>query len=160
MSRISIVHLTEKFYNDHAKHDEILKKPGRPHLVLILKIGNNQFAIPFRTSAHRPKTGHIPHCFFFMESGRKVLSSTGRIPALDFAKAVVITADYIGKETRIDNGEFKELQDHFHEIEEKFTIYLKHYINSIKTQTNLNSPEIKYSALQYFIDILLTMNIQ
>ena len=103
MSRISIVHLTEKFYNDHAKHDEILKKPGRPHLVLILRIG---------------------------------------------------------KETRIDNGEFKELQDHFHEIEEKFTIYLKHYINSIKTQTNLNSPEIKYSALQYFIDILLTMNIQ
>ena len=140
MSRISIVHLTEKFYNDHAKHDEILKKPGRPHLVLILKIGNNQFAIPFRTSAHRPKTG--------------------RIPALDFAKAVVITADYIGSETKIDNGEFKELQDHFHEIEEKFTIYLKHYTNSIKTQTNLNSPEIKYSALQYFIDILLTMNIQ
>lgn len=160
MSRISIVHLTEKFYNDHANHAEILKKTGRPHLVLILRIGNNQFAIPFRTSAHRPKTGRISHCFFFMESGRKTLSTTGRIPALDFAKAVVITADYIGNKTRIDNGEFKELQDHFHEIEEKFSTYLKHYINSIKTQTNLNSPEIKYSALQYFIDVLLTMDAQ
>ena len=158
MSRISIVHLSENFYNDHANHAEILKKPRQPHLVLILQIGDNQFAIPFRTSAHRPKTGHIPHCFFFMESGRKTLSTTGRIPALDFAKAVVIKKEYIGNATRIDDGEFKELQDHFREIEEKFLTYLKHYINSIKTQTNLDSPEIKYSALQYFVDILLTID--
>jgi hypothetical protein len=37
MSRITIVHLNEKFFEEHAQHVEILKKPERPHLVLILK---------------------------------------------------------------------------------------------------------------------------
>ena len=60
MSRISIVHLNEKFFNEHAEHAEILKKPGRPHLVLILQVESITFAIPFRTSAHRPKTGRVP----------------------------------------------------------------------------------------------------
>ena len=160
MSRISIVHLNEKFFNEHAEHAEILKKPGRPHLVLILQVESITFAIPFRTSAHRPKTGRVPHCFFFIESGRKSLSTTGRIPALEFSKAVIVSADDIGNATRIDNKEFKELRDHFHEIEAKFLAYLKHYVNSIKTQTNLDSPEIKYSALQYFTDKLLSFDLE
>ena len=45
------------------------------------------------------------------------------------------------------------------EIEAKFLVYLKYYVNSIKAQTNLDSPEIKYSALQYFTDILLTLDL-
>ena len=158
MSRITIVHLNEKFFEEHAEHAEILKKPGRPHLVLVLQVGQNKFAIPFRTSAHRPKTGRVPHCFFFIESGRKALSTVGRIPALDFAKAVIVTEKDIGEVTRIDANEFRELQDHFREIEAKFLIYLKYYINSIKTQTNLDSPEVKYSALQYFKELLLSID--
>ena len=156
MSRISIVHLNENFFEEHAEHAEILKKPGRPHLVLLLQVGQ----VPFRTSAHRPKTGRVPHCFFFIESGRKALSTVGRIPALDFSKAVVVTENDIGEATRIDENEFRELQDHFREIEAKFQVYLKHYIRSIKTQTNLDSPEVKYSALQYFTDILLTFDLE
>ena len=35
MSRITIVHLNEKFFEEHAQHAEILKKSGRPHLVLM-----------------------------------------------------------------------------------------------------------------------------
>lgn len=159
MSRITIVHLNEKFFEEHEDDIEILKKPGRPHLVLVLQVGQNKFAIPFRTSAHRPKTGRVPHCFFFIESGRKALSTVGRIPALDFAKAVIVTEKDIGEITRIDANEFRELQDHFREIEAKFLVYLKHYVNSIKAQTNLDSPEIKYSALQYFTDILLTLDL-
>ena len=158
MSRITIVHLNEKFFEEHAEHAEILKKPGRPHLVLVLQVGQNKFAIPFRTSAHRPKTGRVPHCFFFIESGRKALSTVGRIPALDFAKAVIVTEKDIGEVTRIDANEFRELQDHFREIEAKFLVYLKYYINSIKTQTNLDSPEVKYSALQYFKELLLSID--
>ena len=158
MSRIIIVHLNEKFFEKYAQYVEILKKPGRPHLVLILKIAQETFAIPFRTSAHRPKTGRVPHCFFFAESGRKSLSRTGRIPALDFAKAVIVTENDIGDVTRIDANEFKELQDHIHEIEAKFLVYLKHYVNSLKTQTNLDSPEVKYSSLQYFTDILMAID--
>ena len=160
MSRISIVHLNEKFFCEHANHTEILKKPERPHLVLILQVGPNTFAIPFRTSAHRPKTGRVPHCFFFIDSGRKALSSTDRIPALDFTKTVIVTIEDIGDTTRIDTKEFKELQKHFHEIKAKFLVYLKHYIYSIKTQSNLDSPEIKYSALQYFTDKILSMNLE
>ena len=158
MSRITIVHLNEKFFEEHAEHAEILKKPGRPHLVLVLQVGQNKFAVPFRTSAHRPKTGRVPHCFFFIESGRKALSTVGRIPALDFAKAVIVTEKDIGEVTRIDANEFRELQDHFREIEAKFLVYLKYYINSIKTQTNLDSPEVKYSALQYFKELLLSID--
>jgi hypothetical protein len=160
MSRITIVHLNEKFFEEHAQHVEILKKPKRPHLVLILKIAQGTFAIPFRTSAHRPKTGRISHCFFFVKSGRKSLSTTGRIPALDFAKAVIVTEDDIGDVTRIDANEFKELQDHFREIETKFLNYLRYYVNSIKTQTNLDAPEIKYSSLQYFMDTLVEMDLE
>jgi len=50
MSRISIVHLNEKFFNEHVNHTEILKKPQRPHLVLILQVGPNTFAIPQKSN--------------------------------------------------------------------------------------------------------------
>ena len=95
-----------------------------------------------------------------MESGRKSLSTTGRIPALDFVKAAIVTEDDIGDVTRIDANEFKELQDHFREIETKFLNYLRYYVNSIKTQTNLDAPEIKYSSLQYFMDTLVEMDLE
>ena len=70
-----------------------------------------------------------------------------------------MTEKDIGEVSRIDANEFRELQDHFCEIEAKFLVYLKYYVNSIKAQTNLDSPEIKYSALQYFTDILLTLDL-
>ena len=41
MSRITIVHLNEKFFEEHEDDAEILKKPGRPHLVLVLQVGQN-----------------------------------------------------------------------------------------------------------------------
>ena len=74
--------------------------------------------------------------------------------------SVIVTEDDIGDVTRIDANEFKELQDHFREIETKFQNYLRFYVNSIKTQTNLDAPEIKYSSLQYFMDTLVEMDLE
>ena len=154
----TIVRLNAEFFEKHKEHTEILSKPERPHLVLVVQIESLTFAIPFRTSAHRPKHGKVSHCFFFSNSGRQKLSKDGRIPALDFSKAVIVTEEDIGKLAMIDHAEFMELQDNMKNIEVKFKSFLNFYLESVKTETNLDNPIIKYSALQYFKDKLLSIN--
>jgi len=153
--KYSIVKLNADFFKKHAEDTEILCKPNRPHLVMLLSINELTFAIPFRTSAHRPKLGGIPHCYFFSSSGRQKLSAEGKVPALDFAKSVIVTEEDIGDTAIIDQNEFKELHDNFLKIKAKFNDYLHHYIFSIKNSVNLDSPEIRFSSLQYFKDSLL-----
>ena len=154
-NKYSIVKLNADFFKRHSEDSEILCKPNRPHLVMLVSINKLTFAIPFRTSAHRPKLGGIPHCYFFSSSGRQELSSEGKVPALDFAKSVIVTEDDIGSTARIDQNEFKELHDNFLKIEAKFKDYLHHYIFSIKNSVNLDAPEIRFSSLQYFKEALL-----
>lgn len=101
---------------------------------MVIQIGSLTFAIPFRTSAHRPKHGKISHCFFFSTSGRQQLSKDGRIPALDFSKAVVVTDEDIGKLAIIDHAEFMELQDNMKKIEVKFKLFLNFYLESVKNR--------------------------
>lgn len=48
----TIVRLNAEFFEKHKEHTEILSKPERPHLVLVVQIESLTFAIPFRTSAH------------------------------------------------------------------------------------------------------------
>lgn len=146
----SIVCLKQNFFDKHQTQHEILGKPNRPHLVLLLYIDNLTFAIPFRTNAHKPRNAGISHCYFFKTSSRKEKSAKGRIPALDFSKSLVIEDEDIDFQTKIDNNEFKELQDNRQLIEEKFKKYLHYFITSIQTKQNLERPAIKYSTLHYF----------
>jgi len=154
----SIVRLNAEFFERHKEHIEILNKPARPHLVLVVQIDSLTFAIPFRTSAHRPKHGKLSHCFFFSTSGRRNLSKEGKIPALDFSKAVIVTERDIGMPAIIDHAEFIELRDNMKRVEEKFKAFLRYYVECNKTGTNLDKPMIMYSSLQYFKEEILSMN--
>ena len=154
----SIVRLNAEFFERHKEHIEILNKPARPHLVLVVQIDSLTFAIPFRTSAHRPKHGKLSHCFFFSTSGRRNLSKEGKIPALDFSKAVIVTERDIGMPAIIDHAEFIELRDNMKRVEEKFKAFLRYYVECNKMGTNLDKPIIMYSSLQYFKEEILSMN--
>lgn len=146
MRNYSIVCLKQNFFDKHQTQHEILGKPNRPHLVLLLYIDSLTFAIPFRTNAHKPRNAGISHCYFFKTSSRKEKSAKGRIPALDFSKSLIIEDEDIGSPTKIDNNEFKELQDNRQLIEK----YLHYFITSIQTKQNLERPIIKFSTLHYF----------
>ncbi len=150
MRNYSIVCLKQNYFDKHKTHFEILGKPQRPHFVLLLSICHLTFAIPFRTNAHKPKNNGISHCYFFKTSSRKEKSAKGRIPALDFSKSLVIEDEDIDFQTKIDNNEFKEIQDNRQLIEEKFKKYLHYFITSIQTKQNLERPIIKFSTLHYF----------
>jgi hypothetical protein len=115
-------------------------------------------AIPFRTSAHRPKHGKLSHCFFFSTSDRRNLSKEGKIPALDFSKAVIVTERDIGMPAIIDHAEFIELRDNMKRVEEKFKAFLRYYAECNKTGANLDKPIIRFSSLQYFKDEILSIN--
>lgn len=156
----SLVRLKAEFFERHKEHSEILSKPERPHLVLVIQVGTHTFAVPFRTSAHRPKHGQISHCYFFSTSGRRNLSKEGKIPALDFSKAVLVTEQDIDKAAIIDHAEFIEMHDNMKTIESKFRIFLKYYLDCIKTGKNLDKPIIRFSALQYFKEEILSLNLE
>lgn len=50
MKNIKIVKLTNKFYNKYKNHKEILNKNNRPYLILLIKVNNTIFTIPFRSN--------------------------------------------------------------------------------------------------------------
>ena len=152
-ARMEIITLNQTFYERHSEHSEILhNKDGRPYLALIIQSEEYTFAIPFRTSGHqsknspkKPKLG-----YFFSSSGRKSISAKGKIPTLDYVKAVIITEMDIAGTGRIDANEFRELHDNFEKIRNDFFQYVKYYKDSIRSQVNLNDFEIRCSTLQYF----------
>lgn len=155
---MKLVTLSSAFYGKHLGHSEILEnKNGRPYVVLLVKAKKRTFAIPFRTngrfgknSPNKPKT-----CYYFSSSGRNFLSSAGRVPVLDFIKAVVVSSEDLGTPACIDKKEFRELSSNFKQIRSSFEAYLDYYIDAIRNGKNLDAYEIKYSSLQYFHDLLL-----
>ncbi|WP_418950625.1 type III toxin-antitoxin system TenpIN family toxin, partial [Ruminococcus sp.] len=100
--KYEINYLSEDFFEKYdSKHfPEIEHKLNRPYLVLVLKVENNTYAIPFRTNVSHKA------CYRFKNSSRDTHSFTG----LDYSKAVVVNDDrYIGTSAFIDEKEFLEL---------------------------------------------------
>ena len=97
--KYEINYLSEDFFEKYdSKHfPEIEHKLNRPYLVLVLKVENNTYAIPFRTNVSHKA------CYRFKNSSRDTHSFTG----LDYSKAVVVNDDrYIGTAAFIDEKEF------------------------------------------------------
>lgn len=136
--------LSSDFYNnyDAVTYPEIENKPDRPYMVLVLQIGSNTFALPFRTNIRHS------YCYKFSSSGRNTNSVTG----IDFTKAVIVNhPNYIGVAATIDNREFVELSNKYHFIINKFTTYLNGYINYAKSGGNeFTAKKYKYCTLKYF----------
>lgn len=134
-------------YNS-TDYPEIENKDKRPYMVVLVKIENNTFAIPFRTN--------IPHnnCYRFKNSSRSTQSVTG----LDFTKAVVVNdSKYIGVPARIDNKEYVDLNRNYLFIIEKFKKYVSDYIKFVNSNQKpyYAAKKFKFTTLKYFHDEIL-----
>ncbi len=88
-------YLSADFYAayDSVTFPEIENKSNRPYIVILLKIENNTFALPFRTNVKHSS------CYKFKTSSRPTDTITG----IDYTKAVVVNnSNYIGASARIN----------------------------------------------------------
>lgn len=137
-------YLSPAFYKRYSpdKYPEIENKENRPYMVLLLKVDENTFAIPFRTNVKHN------NCYKFKTSTR----STDSITGLDYSKAVIVNEDgYIGEAARINDAEYTELDTNYHIIIKRFTTYVRGYIKYVnKTRNEYQAFKYKYTTLQYF----------
>jgi len=130
--------LSEEFYKTYneKKYQEILHKPSRPYVMLLVKIDNLTFAIPIRS--------HIKHKYGFITN--KELNA-----GLDFTKAIVILKpEYISSKERITitKEEMIIISQSKGLIIRNFKTFLHTYKRKIRN--NLSETLLKYSSLQYF----------
>lgn len=144
MKDFTLNKLSAQFYTDHPEglFPEFEHKPSRPYVVLLVKIGENRFALPFRTNIRHN------YCYKFSNTGRITDSVTG----IDFTKAVIVNnQEYIGIETDIDDKEYIELSRKYYFIIDKFKKYLEGYTNYIKNGGNeFTARKYQFSTLKYY----------
>ena len=137
-------YLSAEFFAKYNSTDypEIENKNNRPYMVILIKIENNTFAIPFRTN--------VPHnnCYKFKSSTRPTNSVTG----LDYTKAVIVNdSSYIGDAARINDKEYIELNSNYHLIIKQFSKFVADYIEFVKGKNSYyTSKRFKFTTLKYF----------
>ena len=137
--------LSSKFFTDfpNTNYPELEFKKNRPYVILVCKINEITFGLPFRTNVKHSL------CYKFKKTTRNTNSSTG----IDFTKAVVLNkSEYIGIATTIDSKEYIELDKNIIYIISKFTHYVNSYVLYKKGNAFDKNIEhkYKYSTLQYF----------
>lgn len=144
IKQYKLSYLSSEFFSKYSpnKYPEIENKPTRPYLVMLVKIDNNTFAIPFRTNVKHK------FCYRFKNSNRDTKSVTG----LDYTKAVIVNNDdYIGDDAIIDNKEYIELNNKYYFIISKFKKYVDGYYKYVHNELNeFEARKYKYSTLKYF----------
>ncbi len=137
-------YLSPEFYCEYNSNDypEIENKENRPYMVVLIKIENNTFAVPFRTN--------VPHnnCYKFKKSTRPTNTVTG----LDYTKAVIVNdSKYIGAAARINDKEYIEFNTNYSFIVKQFKKFVFDYIKFANGKTNYYSAKkFKYTTLKYF----------
>ncbi|MGN0019139.1 MAG: type III toxin-antitoxin system TenpIN family toxin [Candidatus Gastranaerophilaceae bacterium] len=118
------------------EYPEILHKPSRPYVMLLMKIDGLTFAIPIRS--------HLNHKFGFITN--KTTNA-----GLDYTKAIIIlNQDYIANIQRITitKEEMMMISSYKDLIIKDFKRFLNTYKRKIKN--NLNENLLKFTSLQYF----------
>lgn len=137
-------YLTAEFYQKYnsADYPEIENKDGRPYMVVLIKIENNTFAVPFRTNVTHN------NCYKFKHSTRDTAAGTG----LDYTKAVVVNdSKYIGDDARINDMEYTELSQNAVFIIKQFKKFVSDYIAYANGKTNYYAmKKFKFTTLKYF----------
>lgn len=137
-------YLSDEFYKQYPSEEfsEIEHKTSRPYMVLLIKIDNNTYAIPFRTNIRHK------YCYKFKNSNRDSQSVTG----LDYTKAVIVNdANFIGNKANIDNKEFVELNSKYYFIISQFKKYVQGYSDYINGKLNqYEQRKYQFSTLKYF----------
>ncbi len=132
------IFLSEEFYNTYNEVDypEILHKPSRPYIMLMIEIDNQTFAIPIRS--------HLRHKFGFITNKQ---TNAG----LDYTKAVIISKpEYISKRQRITitREEMLVISSSKDLIIENFKRFLQRYKRKVKN--NVPDKLMEFTALKYF----------
>ena len=137
-------YLSDEFYKQYpsVEFPEIEHKTSRPYMVLLIKIDNNTYAIPFRTNIRHK------YCYKFKNSNRDSQSVTG----LDYTKAVIVNdANFIGNKANIDNKEFVELNSKYYFIISQFKKYVRGYGDYVNGKLNqYEQRKYQFSTLKYF----------
>ena len=137
--------LSKDFYNEYPQKEfkEMIQKESRPFLVLLIKIKDLTFAIPFRSNVRHD------YCYKFKNSTRDTVTST----ALDFSKAIIVNDEkYLENTAIIDKKEYIELSTKFYFIFQKFERFVYKYIDVIKKfpKDSYEYKRMKFCTLQYF----------
>lgn len=137
-------YLSEAFYEKYtsAQFPEIETKYNRPYMVMLIKIDNNTFAVPFRTNIRHS------NCYKFKQTTRQTDTVTG----LDYSKAVIVNdSAYIGDVARINDKEYDELDRNYYIIIKRFKKYVSGYIDFINGKSDeYTIKRYKYTTLKYF----------
>lgn len=143
MKRLIYKLLSNKFYQKHANHKEILQKQRRPYCIIVIQIDGINIGIPFRS--------HIKHKYaFFTEAQRQDIQSRA---GLDYTKSVVLNLeeDLSDVKAIIRKEDYKALLGREYRVTTGFLKFLKRYKEAVKFP---NRPENKFivqnSSLQYF----------
>ena len=105
-------YLSAAFYAayDRVRFPEIENKDSIPYIVVLVKVENNTFAVPFRTN--------VKHNNFY--KFKTSTRSTNTVTGIDYTKAVIVNdSNYIGSAARINDKEYNELDANFHTFFER-----------------------------------------
>lgn len=128
----------------------MLLKDYRPYAMVIVKIKNNQFAIPFRHNINRHE-----HSYFYPTIEAPDKDGILRQGGLDYTKAIIIKSEDIWKHATIDTKEFNLIKSKDKVIAHQFELFINEYLNIIvRKSNNTNHPRdyfiLKTSTLQYY----------
>lgn len=137
---LDIVFLTNDFFVDYKKCQEIRTKERRPYVCVQIVVDGVLWAIPFRS--------HISHEYAIWTDKKQGCG-------IDFSKAVAICnpEKYISAEKPyIRSNEFVVLKRiNKHTIIQKFTQYIKTYKDAkAHPEVSRNKQLVEFSTLQYF----------
>ena len=133
---MTLIHLSDHFYDTFASATEILHKRSRPYACLAIRIDGIVYAIPFR---HR-----ITHKYAFF---------TGNRMGLDFTKAVVVRdSSFIGNtNVQIEQAEFNAIKGQERRIAAGMRNFITVYKKALRYPENKHYDFIRRcSSLQYF----------
>ena len=137
-------YLSPRFYEvyNSTEYPEIEHKETRPYMVLLVRLEDNTFAIPFRTNISHS------NCYKFKQSTRP----TGSVTGLDYTKAVIVNDErYIGVPARINDKEYIELNDNYKFIVKQFSKFVADYITFANGKINYyNMKKYRFTTLKYF----------
>ena len=142
---VKFLFLTKQFYSDFISCPEIEQKPDRPHVRILVRVENIDFAVPMRSHINHPNaylTDKVNKC------------------GVDYSKAIVITdaQRYVetARQPRIRQNEFDALRGKEYILEQGMRKYLKAYVKALeKPEIPRNAMLLKYSTLQYFHEYIL-----
>lgn len=134
---MKVIYIKENVYNT-SEYKEILYKSNRPYLMLLIKIDNTQWTIPFRSN--------IKH-------NNKLILPNNKNGGLDYSKSIVLKNNDFISETPaiIDNVKYKYIKENIDIIYMDMKKYIDLYKYSFSNKHIKRYNDFcEKSTLQYF----------